>query len=242
MKTFPWQCPYCNRHATITESNYSENIHYFEHGNKDEHSGLVTSITVCPNIKCKEYVISATLKDAHYNGGLQYIENYTRLEWTLKPNSLAKQFPDYIPNAIIEDYQEACTIKDLSPKASATLSRRCLQGMISDFFKINQTNLSKAINAIKDEVDPTTWKAIDAVRKIGNIGAHMEKDINSIIPVEPNEAQKLIELIEMLIQDWYIARHKREENLNSITRIAETKTEQKTTNSNNATDNQKTTN
>jgi len=38
-------------------------------------------------------------------------------------------------------------------------------------------------------VDPLTWEAIDAVRKLGNIGAHMEKDINVIVDVDPEEAE-----------------------------------------------------
>ena len=45
------------------------------------------------------------------------------------------------------------------------------------------------IDAIKDKVDPLTWKSIDATRKIGNIGAHMEKDINLIVDVDPKEAR-----------------------------------------------------
>ena len=40
----------------------------------------------------------------------------------------------------------------------------------------------------------------------------MEKDVNEIIDIEPEEAKLLIKLIENLIQDWYIARHKREEH------------------------------
>jgi Domain of unknown function (DUF4145) len=31
--------------------------------------------------------------------------------------------------------------------------------------------------ALEEKVDPQTWDAIDSVRKIGNIGAHMEADI-----------------------------------------------------------------
>ena len=42
--------------------------------------------------------------------------------------------------------------------------------------------------------------AIDAVRKIGNIGAHMERDINLIVDIDPNEAAILIGLIELLFQ------------------------------------------
>jgi hypothetical protein len=79
------------------------------------------------------------------------------------------------------------------------------------------------IIAIEDKVDPLTWKSIDAVRKVGNIGAHMEKDINLIIDVEPKEAYLLIELIEMLFEEWYIHRHERELKLKAIANLAEQK-------------------
>jgi hypothetical protein len=46
--------------------------------------------------------------------------------------------PDYIPEQIKDDYYEACSILNLSPKASATLARRCLQGMIRDFWGITK--------------------------------------------------------------------------------------------------------
>jgi hypothetical protein len=65
--------------------------------------------------------------------------------------------------------------------------------------------------------------AIDAVRKIGNIGAHMEKDINVIVDVEPKEAQLLIGLIELLVKDWYIAKHNRVERLKEIVAVSQVK-------------------
>jgi len=128
---------------------------------------------------------------------------------TLIPKSNAKCFPEFIPKPILDDYNEACLIQELSPKASATLSRRCLQGMIRDFWKVSGNNLFDEINRIRDKVDPTTWDAIDSVRTIGNIGAHMEKDINTIIDVDLEEARLLITLIEDLITDWYIVSHER---------------------------------
>lgn len=223
---FSWSCPYCNKGATITDLNFSRCQHQFENNNKDGDSILVTEVIVCPNEDCKEYVISGKLGPSiivnhHYRMDSKNI----RQLWNLKPNSLAKQFPSYIPVPIIKDYEEACLIKDLSPKASATLSRRCLQGMIRDFFGVSKNNLFLEIDAIKDNVDPTTWKAIDSVRSIGNIGAHMEKDINLIVDVEPHEAQILIELIEILIQDWYIAKVEREAHLQSIISLAGVKAE-----------------
>jgi hypothetical protein len=38
--------------------------------------------------------------------------------------------------------------------------------------------------------------ATEAVRKLGNIGAHMEKDINVTVDVDPNEASLLTGLVE----------------------------------------------
>ena len=144
-------------------------------------------------------------------------------KWNLIPPSSAKVFPAYVPQVIRDDYVEACNIRDLSPKASATLSRRCLQGMIRDFWGVSKARLIEEIQGIKDKVDADTWAAIDAVRSVGNIGAHMEKDINVIVDVDPEEAQILIELIELLIRDWYITRHQRQERLKAIVQVRDSK-------------------
>lgn len=67
-------------------------------------------------------------------GGTAFMRQSLEREWHLIPPSGAKAFPDFVPAAIRADYEEACLIVDLSPKASATLSRRALQGMIRDFW------------------------------------------------------------------------------------------------------------
>jgi hypothetical protein len=95
--------------------------------------------------------------------------------------------------------------------------------MIRDFWGISRSRLIDEIKALEDKVDPSTWAAIDAVRSIGNIGAHMEKDINVIVDVEPEEAQVLIDLIELLIKDWYIAKHDREERMRAVVDLAAAK-------------------
>lgn len=148
------------------------------------------------------------------------------------PISSARQFPKYIPKAIREDYEEAYSILNLSPKASATLSRRCLQGIIRDFWGISKSRLIDEIDELQSKVTSSQWKAIHSIRSIGNIGAHMEKDVNFIIDVEPNEAEKLLKLIELLIDKWYISRHDEEELLSEITNIADNKKQQKGSNIN----------
>ena len=59
-------------------------------------------------------------------------------------------FPDYIPQNIRNDYEEASAIVEISPKSAATLCRRCLQSMIYDFWKIEKKkNLKEEIEALQ---------------------------------------------------------------------------------------------
>ena len=146
------------------------------------------------------------------------------LKMRLKPAIVsAKPQPDYIPQSIREDYIEACRIKNLSPKASATLARRCLQGMIRDFWGISKPTLKLEIEGLENLIAAETWDAIDAIRSIGNVGAHMEKDVNIIIDIEPDEADLLLKLVEDLFEEWYVARHDREERQRRLKELASSK-------------------
>jgi hypothetical protein len=228
MKPFSWKCPYCNQNATIKGDNVHESTTEFRIENSEGARDLTSFFIVCPNDDCKKYTLTTMLFEAKYNRSIYEWETGDLLKrWNLIPPSSAKVFPDYIPKAIIDDYEEACAILETSPKASATLSRRCLQGMIRDFWGVKKGRLVDEINAIEEKVDSLTWKSIDSVRKIGNIGAHMEKDINLIIDVDPKEAGILLQLIEQLVEEWYINKHERELRLKSIVDIAKDKDEKK---------------
>jgi hypothetical protein len=195
--------------------------------NSEGHRYLQNEWIVCPNEDFRKITLKAKLHTYIYDPIFQRHKKGQLIQsWNLLPNSFAKVFPDYIPKPILEDYQEAMAILELSPKASATLSRRCLQGMIRDYWRVSKARLVDEINAIEEKVDPLTWKSIDAVRKVGNIGAHMEKDINIIVDVDPREALLLTELIELLFTEWYVHRHEREIKLKAIVEIADKKKEE----------------
>lgn len=224
--SFSWNCPFCNHHSTITDHNAGSSRYEFIFGNKYGYQAVKTHVVSCPNPECKEYTLTVTLHD-HVQQEGQWKDLKAKKTWSLIPQAQVKVFPDYVPNQIISDYEEACLIRDLSPKASATLSRRCIQGIIRDFWSVKKGRLVDEIEAIQEKVDPVTWAAIDAVRKIGNIGAHMEKDINLIIDVDPREAGLLIGLIENLINDWYVVREERKKRMAEIVAVAEEKAEVK---------------
>ncbi|SRR6266699_4189771 len=223
MPTYDWTCPFCDRHATITDESVHTDSTRLTIKNADGDRKLSSVFVVCPNPKCKKFSLKILLENTFYIQN-SWHDGPLIQKWELIPSSKAAVFPDYIPQPIRDDYKEACLIATLSPKASATLARRCLQGILRDFWKVKPGRLVDEIEQIKDKVDPLTWDAIEAVRKVGNIGAHMEKDIDAIIDVDTNEADLLIGLIETLFRDWYIMREERKSRLTQIKQIAEIKT------------------
>ena len=211
-----FQCPYCSMIIPISDDTYIDRFPSFDRDNDfpmsiyDDSTCKVTFLK-CPN--CGQYTIQILgigpmVKD---------------ISMQVRPQSLAKQYPDYIPIAIRQDYEEACAIVNLSPKASATLSRRCLQGMIRDYWGITKNNLYEEIGALKDKISADLWSSLDALRQLGNIGAHMEKDTNVIVDIDPNEAESLIKLIELLMKEWYINREERKKLFSDIISTNESK-------------------
>lgn len=209
-------CPFCGHAQAFSNSYISHNNGFYcnttDYGIPSSY--LESSFTIytfqCNNTACGRIAVSA-------------INRRTGKQIDLVPQVVMRQYPDYIPEQIRRDYEEANLILEASPKASATLLRRCLQGMIRDFWSVKKENLYAEINAIQGKVTPTQWKALDGLRKIGNIGAHMEQDVNLIIDIDADEAKKLLRLIEMLLEKWYIARHDEEALCVDISEIADEK-------------------
>lgn len=217
MADFNWTCPHCERDVTISQGRHSSQWHTLSIENSSGRVTLVTVFIVCPNPRCKQLTLSASLyeSDLAPPDYKEALKNELKT-WPLIPPSASQNFPEYVPKAIRDDYLESCLIRDLSPKASATLARRCLQGIIRDFWQVKPGRLVDEIDQIKQKIDPVTWQAIEAVRALGNIGAHMEKDINVIIDVDPKEAGLLIGLVETLLTEWYVAREERNARMGAV--------------------------
>ena len=112
-----------------------------------------------------------------------------------------------VPAELAEDFDEACLVLCDSPKASAALSRRCLQALLR-YKGYVQHDLAKAIDAILAAKALPSWLAtnLDAVRNIGNFAAHTMKDSNSgaILPVEDHEAEWNLDVLEGLFDFFYV--------------------------------------
>lgn len=219
MNTIPepgggWTCPWCNYGIVIDKDRYSI-----------EHINNFPNITViqaqCPRPECEEYSYQI-----YRNQWVNYPSQ------RIKKNVLVFEYPSHkiqtypteanIPNAVIEDYKEALTILNQSPKAAATLLRRALQGMIRDRFNItDQRTLYHEIDAITDQISPEIRQALLDIKDIGNIGAHMQQDVNLIIEVDAEEVQTLSHMVELLINEWYVQRMKRENLIQKVRNVAQ---------------------
>lgn len=223
MSEYFWHCPFCNTDQTVTDRERQVAFADLTIANSEGPRRLVVRFVVCPNPRCREFSLDASLHTLEIVGNRSYTGKNLKT-WNLVPPSRARSFPVELPQQILEDYKEAYLTLELSPKVSAALARRCLSSMLRDYWRVQPGRLSDELRQVKGSVDPLTWEAIESVRKTGLIGARMESEGAEIQDTEPGEAKLLIGLIETLIEDWYVAREERKMRLEGLKQMAETET------------------
>ncbi len=151
--------------------------------------------TQCP--RCKR----AVMKLAHYQKGRQPTESLFR------PRAVSRAPLDpEVPEQFAADYREACLVLSDSPKASAALSRRCLQNLLREHFKVKKGNLSDEIDEALPKLPGDLGDAVDAIRNIGNFAAHPMKSTNTtvVLDVEPGEAEWCLDVLEDLFEFYFV--------------------------------------
>ena len=116
-----------------------------------------------------------------------------------------------VPEPIAEDYNQAALVLPYSPKASAALSRRCLQTILSEA-GYTQRDLALQIDAVLTEADarkalPTgVHTMLDAIRNFGNFSAHPITDQTTlqVIDVEDHEAEYCLDILDALFDHYYV--------------------------------------
>ncbi len=189
------KCPHCT--VEIHEDFQFDWVRKGVNVGKLEGSNLqwATSTMACP--ACSKAIIDAVM----VNGGSQ-----TRYRAYPKSPSRARAAVE-VPPDLAEDFNEACFVIEDSAKASAALSRRCLQALLRGQ-GYAQHDLAKAIDAAlgAKALPGALADNLDAIRNIGNFAAHSMKDTNSgaILPVEPHEAEWNLEVLEGLFDYFYV--------------------------------------
>jgi hypothetical protein len=165
-------------------------------GVKDTDGYWNVRFTCCPN--CGKATIFLRLRD-----GNDHVLKYFMV-W---PKGVARSpLPADVPETYATDYREACNVHPDSAKASAALSRRCLQRILREVAGVKPHDLSQEINAVLPKLPSALAEALDAVRVIGNFAAHPMKSTNTgeILDVELGEAEWSLDVLESLFDFYFV--------------------------------------
>lgn len=125
-----------------------------------------------------------------------------------------------VPPEYAGDYKEACLVLNDSPKASAALSRRCLQHLLREVEKTTAKDLAPQIAEVlqRGKLPDHIATMIDAVRNVGNFAAHPIKSQSTgeIVEVEPGEAELNLEVLESLFDFYFVQPARVKERLDAI--------------------------
>jgi len=184
------KCPYC---LIAFHANWNEQL-----VGSDTERLWFTQSTTCA--ACKLLVI--VLVERYSNG----LHKSVRL---VQPKGVSRApIPAEVPSVLAGDFSEACQVLADSEKASAALSRRCLQNLLRDKAGVKPSNLDNEIQQILDSKHLPSHLAdsIDAVRVVGNFAAHPIKSqsTGSILDVEPGEAEWLLDVLEGLFDFYFV--------------------------------------
>jgi hypothetical protein len=189
------KCPHC-----LTA--FHDNRDSFSLG-EDRYSDWTILRRSCP--ACGRYIISLSeLYDRASSG--RYLKNRETLCYPKAPSRVP--LPQEVPNEYACDYREACLTLVDSPKASAALSRRCLQNLLREEANVKPGNLADEIQQVLDEKRRPSLllKSLDAIRNIGNFAVHPTKSVASgeIIDVEPGEAEWNLGVLKSLFDYFFV--------------------------------------
>jgi len=175
----------------------------------DADGSWMLSHATCP--ECKRLIIRL-LEGTGYKdprtGELSAL-SYVHKDLLVHPNGAGRSpCPKEVPKQISEDYKEACLVLADSLKASAALSRRCLQNVLRETAKVKPGDLYDEIQEVLDsgKLPAQIADGLDAVRAIGNFGAHpiKSKRTGEVMPVEPGEADWNLDILEALFEFYYV--------------------------------------
>lgn len=136
---------------------------------------------------------------------MSYVMTSERLIYPALESS--QQLPTDVPDHFRNDFYEAALVVGISPKASAALSRRLLEGILVENGAPSHKNLFEQItHAVSNGIPSYISDELDYIRKIGKFAAHAKSDraTGEIIDVDKEEAEAMLSIIDLLCDHYYV--------------------------------------
>jgi Domain of unknown function (DUF4145) len=178
-----------------------------QRANDEQTDGVELVCGFCPECLAPNILLNSGIYHCEY-GESAYLKHV----WTstrIYPQTRSRlELPEEVPEPYRVDYREAQELLNISPKASAAMSRRLLQQILRERYQIRCPSLSGEIDAFIQlpGIPSELADAVDAIRHIGNFAAHPEKDLatGAIVEVEPGEAEWSLDTLESLLDVAFV--------------------------------------
>jgi len=201
-------CPYCTieMHPVATSSGIHSigNRMYY---NDREGASHQVQVVACP--KCDGVIL--THSDLAFEESSEpgtVVQREANLKVLLPRTSSRPTPPPEVPEPYRGLYAEAALILADSPRASAALSRRCLQHLLREVANAPRSDLFKEIEwALASAGLPGyCTESLHDLRVIGNMAAHPNKSTatGDYLEVEPGEAEWTLDTLDALFGFYFI--------------------------------------
>ena len=187
-------CPHC--HVAFNENRYTELLGGSDDMKASQDADGYWHVwnVLCPN--CQHFVIGLRCKKANTTRNVDVVDRIVH-----PPGGTNRPpLPVEVPEKFAVDYREAALVLPFSPKASAALSRRCLQDVLSDTGLSTKKELAQQLDEAIPKLPEYVVQQLDLVRNLGNFAAHPQKSktTGEIVDVEPGEADACLDALDDL--------------------------------------------
>jgi hypothetical protein len=220
-------CPHCQVYSIMK---FDSTVKRFDQGDKygipfrDAETLLFDFVCSCPNCNNTVFIQAQAQANAvrpHPRAAYEELDASSGGKVvSIYPYRERITIPPEVPEKYADDFREAVLVLDLSPMASAALSRRILQNILRDEFGIQHRTLADEIDTFiaQSGIPSYLTNAVDAIRNIGNLAAHPLKSTNTgeVMAVEPGEAEWLIEVLDSLFDFKFVQPMKLQERRDQL--------------------------
>jgi hypothetical protein len=200
-------CPHCLRPITTEERRIDVG--------KDPDSGgfgnWVLLVAHCRNKECQRLIVRLTQGKAGVGvdqAGV-FLMQGAPVQVLYPKWPTPRVWPAAVPAELAAMYTTAHHLLQVSPEASAAISRRALQATLRHPQGGNlpgNQDLVTEINAVANNVPQALAHDLHTLRDVGNFAAHPMKNTatNIIEPVEPGEAEYSLDVLAELFEHYFI--------------------------------------
>lgn len=204
------KCPHC---ATAAYIDWKEVVFPVPSPEEDyDRGGYVIQYGFCP--ECEKLII----KLQH---GLEF--GYTEEYWIdqideeniIYPHySVGRNLNKYVPPKYAQLFRESEEVNNISPRASATISRYLLQMLLHEELHIQKRSLEDEITELEsgNNIPTKLVTMLQVMRRVANFGAHPKKSThsNEIVEVEAGKSAVMLDLLEEVFDYIFIKSEQQE--------------------------------